>query len=70
MKWLHRTRPVDPRGSAALGDAHKNLRDAEQGKVAAEAAWPEVRRVVGNLRELRERNGFAEMVKDAMKGSA
>ena len=49
------------------GDAEQAKRDAADGLREAHERWPEVRRVSSSLRELRERNHFAEAFEQAFK---
>ena len=62
MKWpWARKSRVDPEAQKALADASKNLNDARK-------RWPEVLAVSDSLRELRERNRFAESIELIMRG--
>ena len=58
MKWR---RDRDDSGLEALQAANRHLAEAQ-------AQWPEVRRVAASLRELRERNNFAESIELVMRG--
>ena len=62
MKWpWNRKTRVDPAAQQALADASKHLNDARK-------QWPEVLAVSGSLRQLRERNRFAESIELIIRG--
>lgn len=59
MKWpWKRDHPQE--GSTARQEAERHLADTR-------ARWPEVRTVAGSLRDLRERNHFAEAIEESMR---
>lgn len=62
MRWPWSRSSGDNGGHKAHIEAAKSLRETE-------AMWPEVTRVSKSLRELRERNHFAESVTMIFRGS-
>jgi hypothetical protein len=68
LRWLKRPRSERPeyertetKGAEAVREALDNLGDAK-------SRWPEVNAVSQSLRELRERNHFAEQIQNIFEG--
>lgn len=73
MKWLRRLlgipghdRPPQPTPEAHQGT--EAVRQALDNLGTARARWPEVHAVTTSLRELRERNHFAEQIQHIFEG--
>lgn len=69
MKWPWTRDPVEPeREQQEMGGAEAH-REAVIGLEETQARTPEVHRVTSSLRELRERNGFYELIESAIQGA-
>lgn len=64
MKWPRRKGKVN----LEKGEAAKAARDAQCRLVETRARWPEVKAVAETLAAIRERNHFAEAIKEAFVG--
>lgn len=70
MGWLTRMKQRRGRRVARTAEADAALVRAQAARREAVARGPEVTAVTGRLRELRERNHFAEMIERALRGGA
>ena len=55
-------------GTHRRAEMREGLADAERRLAEAQAQDPEIRKLVAQMRRFRERNGFAPMIRDALKG--
>jgi len=70
MGLLARMRQRRGRRAAKTAQAEAALIRARAARTEANARGPEVTAVVRSLREHRERNHFAEMINDALRGGS
>lgn len=68
MGWLARVRRRRGRRAARTAQAEAALVRARAAQREAVARGPEVTAVAERLREIRERNHFAEMISNALRG--
>lgn len=74
MMWLRRRRKPDeqPRseGARRIEEARRARKATEQGLAEVRERRREVRQIAASLQQHRERNGFAEMFAQALRGAS
>lgn len=62
MRWPWQRKPDPPHDEQGFDEAHAALEDAM-------SAWPEVREVAQQIRDIRRRNHLAEITERALRGN-